>query len=499
MTQRLACPPAPGPLEEFAATFDRLFGTLAQRRSFREYLQGLLLPRERNKTLTALVGTEPVVGAQAAPVQRLQWFLSESSWDVQAVNAQRLALLLEESPLRPHPQGVLVLDDTGDRKAGTQTAHVARQYLGSVGKIDNGIVAVTTLWADERVYYPLHLQPYTPARRLPRGQTDPAFRTKPQLAEALIATAVALDVPFRAVVADCFYGDHAGFVEALDRASQPYVLALKPQKGLWAPAESAHTPVEAAQALAWESPDASGEWTRVVRRFRDGHEEVWWAAELTLGPWGPERRHRCVVATTDPATLPALSTWYLLTNLPGPGTVRAAHSPLVPADLTEVVRLYSLRLWVEQSYKQVKGELGWADFQVRSDAAIQRHWHLVCCAFTFCWWAWFQAPAGEPPAPLPGDAALAPASSAPATPTVAGRGEKVCPADGRPARAVRAGLLAGHGAPGPELVGSVALPAPLLARLVLSAATRGTPGLARRGRCGTAPLPLPPRITNYGY
>ena len=35
------------------------------------------------------------VGAQAAPVQRLQWFLSEASWDVATVNAQRLALLLD--------------------------------------------------------------------------------------------------------------------------------------------------------------------------------------------------------------------------------------------------------------------------------------------------------------------------------------------------------------------------------------------------------------------
>jgi hypothetical protein len=423
MSQRLACPPAPGPLEDFAATFDPLFGTLAQRRGFREYLQGLLLPRERNKTLTALVGTEPVVGAQAAPVQRLQWFLSESAWDVATVNTQRLALLFDTPATRPHAQGVLVLDDTGDRKAGTHTAHVARQYLGSVGKIDNGIVAVTTVWADERVYYPLHLQPYTPARRLPRGKADPAFRTKPQLAEALVAAAVAAGVPFRAIVADCFYGDHAGFVEALDGADRPYVLALKPQKGSWAPAEAAHTPVEAAQALRWGGPAAPGDWTRIVRRFRDGHEEVWWAAEPALGSWGPERRHRFVVATTDPATLPALSTWYLLTNLPRPGSPRAAASPLAPADVAEVVRLDGLRLWVEQSYKQVKGELGWADFQVRADAAIQRHWHLVCCAFTFCWWAWFHAELSERPALTPADAASSPAALAPAAPGAAGWGE----------------------------------------------------------------------------
>jgi hypothetical protein len=45
MTQRLACPPAPGPLEDYAARFDDLFETLAQRRGFRAYPQGVLLPR----------------------------------------------------------------------------------------------------------------------------------------------------------------------------------------------------------------------------------------------------------------------------------------------------------------------------------------------------------------------------------------------------------------------------------------------------------------------
>jgi hypothetical protein len=498
MSQRLACPPAPGPLEDYARTFDPLFGTLAQRRGFREYLQGLLLPRDRNKTLTALVGTEPVVGAQAAPVQRLQWFLSESAWDVAAVNAQRLAVLLGTPATQPHAQGVLVLDDTGDRKAGTKTDHVARQYLGSVGKIDNGIVAVTTVWADERVYYPLHLQPYTPARRLPRGKADPAFRTKPQLAEALVAAAVAAGVPFRAIVADCFYGDHEGFVEALDRADRPYVLALKPQKGMWAPAEAAHTPVEAAQALHWDGPEAPGDWTRVVRRFRDGHAEVWWAAEATLGPWGPDGRHRLVVATTDPATLPALSTWYLLTNLPRPRAPRAAASPLAPADLAEVVRLYGLRLWVEQGYKQVKGELGWADFQVRADAAIQRHWHLVCCAFTFCWWAWFQAAAREEAALTPGDAALAPATPGPAVPVAAGRGENTLRSDGRRPPTLRPRTVARDGAPGPRLAGPVAPARALLARLVRPTPAGGAPGLARRRRHRPASVSLPPRITNYG-
>jgi SRSO17 transposase len=56
-----------------------------------------------------------------------------------------------------------VIDETGDRKDGYKTAHVGRQYLANLGKIDNGVVSVTSPWADERVYYPVDFEPYTPA------------------------------------------------------------------------------------------------------------------------------------------------------------------------------------------------------------------------------------------------------------------------------------------------------------------------------------------------
>ncbi|MEU8976348.1 hypothetical protein AB0D11_45585 [Streptomyces monashensis] len=82
-----------GPLEDYAARFDDLFFSLAQRRGFRDYLTGLLAPRERSKTTTCLVGAA--------------------------------------------------------------TAHVGRQHLGRLGKTDNGVVTVTCrrsgIWYHEQV------------------------------------------------------------------------------------------------------------------------------------------------------------------------------------------------------------------------------------------------------------------------------------------------------------------------------------------------------------
>src|SRR5215213_4708966 len=131
----------------YAALLDDLFGARAQRHAFRRYLEGLLLPAERNKTLTALANTEPVVGAQRREAQSLQWFLSESGWDPREVNKRRLKLLFEESArtAAPSEKGVLVIDEHGDRKWGKHTAHVGRQWLANIGKTESGVVSVSSL------------------------------------------------------------------------------------------------------------------------------------------------------------------------------------------------------------------------------------------------------------------------------------------------------------------------------------------------------------------
>jgi hypothetical protein len=105
MTDQCPVIPAPAPLEAYAQQFDGLFGKLNQRNGFRRYLEGLLLPTERHKSLTGLANTEPVVGAQHRHAQALQWFLSESTWSERAVEARRLQLVLSDPLTAPQRRG----------------------------------------------------------------------------------------------------------------------------------------------------------------------------------------------------------------------------------------------------------------------------------------------------------------------------------------------------------------------------------------------------------
>ncbi len=121
MTQRHAVPAAAGPLEVYTTRFDDLFSRANQRQAFRQYLEGILLPTERNKTLTALANTKPIIGAQCAGAQAFQWFLSESTWDPDTVNTRRLEVLCADPVTAPTTHGMLVIDEYGDLMSASST------------------------------------------------------------------------------------------------------------------------------------------------------------------------------------------------------------------------------------------------------------------------------------------------------------------------------------------------------------------------------------------
>jgi SRSO17 transposase len=60
--------------------------------------------------------------------------------------------------------------------------------------------------------------------------------------------------------------------------------------------------------------------------------------------------------------------WYIMTNLKGKVQQKLA-------------RLYSLRNWIEYGFKQVKNELGWADFRLTEYGSIERWWEIIFSLF----------------------------------------------------------------------------------------------------------------------
>src|SRR5438105_1649072 len=82
----------------------------------------------------------------------------------------------------------------------------------------SGVGTVTTVRADERIYYPVHAVPYTPARYFAKGKNDPEFRTKLVIGAELAIRARAAGFTFRAVAADSAYGDQDGFRAGLAEA-----------------------------------------------------------------------------------------------------------------------------------------------------------------------------------------------------------------------------------------------------------------------------------------
>ena len=154
VTPRKPTHPTVEAIDQFCAHFDDLFRRCTTREAFRQYLIGLLLPREHNKTLTVLAALVP--GAER---QRLHHFLHDAPWDAQELNRQRLALWQAHPVLGPHAGGALIIDETGDRKRGQGIVLAAQQWIGKLNFTANGVVSVTSHWADGTRHVPLACVP----------------------------------------------------------------------------------------------------------------------------------------------------------------------------------------------------------------------------------------------------------------------------------------------------------------------------------------------------
>ena len=205
-------------LKGFHENFADCFHRSESRDNFFRYMSGQLSQLERKSI-------EPIaIAMEGGKVRAMQRFVSDAPWDDENIECKYRSLVSEDLG---HPDGAIIFDESGFVKKGDDSIGVARQYCGTVGKVENSqtgvFAAYTSVYGyalvDKRLYIPEQwfTEDYSERRKKCKLPSDVEFKTKPQLAvDMLQDIAKQGQIPFRYVLADSVYANSPEFVEAIE-------------------------------------------------------------------------------------------------------------------------------------------------------------------------------------------------------------------------------------------------------------------------------------------
>ena len=361
-TTPAAMPPC---FERWCQRFDDVFTHKAQKREFRHYLGGLLGESERKNLFQMAENAVEVI------YHRLHHFLTEAPWSSSKVNERRLEIMNKCSQTRISRGFSLIIDDSGHRKSGNFTAGVGRQYIGEIGKTDNGIVVVTTHLYDGRKSLPLDIDLYQHANSLTEGKQDPEFEKKPELAIKLIDLTLQRGYQPGIVIVDAGYGNNTSFLLELEKRQLKYLGGLAKNRKVTITHQDSIKQTIRLDELAETLPVEA--FTEIQLNL-DKPKTLWVVTrEVEISQLKGKRNIAIVMnaATFSQAT----EIDYFITNV---------NSSIVNPQW--IVDIYSSRNWVEVFYREAKGWLGLKEYQVRDKRSLLRHFILVFCAYTFILW-----------------------------------------------------------------------------------------------------------------
>lgn len=352
-------------LEAMHARIAHRFARSEPRRRALAYLKGLLGPVERKN------GWQLAEAAGDGSPDGMQWLLNGADWEADLVRDDLRAYVVE---YLGDPGGVLIVDETGFIKKGTKSVGVQRQYSGTAGRIENCQIGVFLAYAslrgrtflDRELYLPQEWAANRERRREAGVPEDVAFRTKPQLARAMLERALDAGVPFAWVTGDEVYGGDRRLRVWLEERGVAHVLAVKRTEALWAMTEQGPAQVTAA-ALAAQLP--AGDW----RRRSAGN-----------GAKGP-RLYDWVRLPIRPLGEPGKGYWLLVRRSLSDPSDLAYYICFGPSEtsLEELVRVAGIRWAIEEGFESAKGEVGLDQYEVRRWTGWYRHITLALLAHAY--------------------------------------------------------------------------------------------------------------------
>ena len=149
--------------------------------------------------------------------------MTDSPWSYQKVNESRLQIINQCRQTKISCSFSLIVDDSGHRKSGNFTDGVGRQYIGEVGKTDNGNVIVTTHIYDGVTSFPLEVELYKKADSFEKVEQDPSFQKKPEIAIKLIEKSLERNYQPEIVLIDGGYGNNSDFLNKLEEKNLKYI------------------------------------------------------------------------------------------------------------------------------------------------------------------------------------------------------------------------------------------------------------------------------------
>jgi SRSO17 transposase len=289
-----------------------------------------------------------------------QYLLGRAAWEADAVRDELRTYIIRHVG---DPTGVLVLDETGFVKKGRHSAGVARQYSGTVGKVENGQIGVFLGYAgqlghalvDRELYVPKEWANDRERCRQAGLPADRPFATKPQLARQMLACAFAAGVPAKWVTGDSVYGADRRLRVWLETRPQAYVLAVSGKEYVW---------------LGWRQQ-------QVKTILAALPPEGWTRLSAGDGAKGPRWYEWRWLPLAEPQESD-WRRWLLVRRSLSVPTELTAYVVFAPQDTTlaEVVQVAGPRWTIERSFEAAKGEVGPDDYAVRSWTGWYRH--LTC-------------------------------------------------------------------------------------------------------------------------